>query len=96
MMRGCSPSQLWPAPLTVDALVDSGAIEFCLLREVLTQLQLQEVDRRVVPLAGGGHRVVPYVAPVGIRKTRVGVKGWASDTRDAIMASEPLTPENLR
>ena len=54
-------------PLTVNALVDTGAATLCIPEHVRIQLQLEEVDKREVIMAGGSRGSVPYVGPVGIR-----------------------------
>lgn len=54
-------------PMTVNALVDSGALHLCIPQHVATQLQLPVLDRREVTVADGKSRTVDYVGPVRIR-----------------------------
>ena len=54
-------------PITVKALVDSGALHLCIPAHVATQLQLPELDKREVTLADGATTLVPYVGPVRVR-----------------------------
>lgn len=55
------------APLTVNALVDSGAVHMCIPQHVATQLALPVQDRRGVTLADGREEMVDYVGPVRVR-----------------------------
>ena len=62
--------------LQVDALADTGALHLCIPQRVCDHLQLAKFEDRVVTLADGSTRLVPYVGPVEIRfKTRVGLTG---------------------
>jgi clan AA aspartic protease len=54
-------------PVTVSALVDSGALHLCLPQHVAVQLRLPVLDRRVVNLADGVPQEVDYVGPVRVR-----------------------------
>jgi clan AA aspartic protease len=54
-------------PMTVSALVDSGALHLCIPQHVATQLALPVLDRRQVTIADGNERTVDYVGPVRIR-----------------------------
>lgn len=54
-------------PMTVTALVDSGALHLCLPDHVAKQLRLPELERREVTLANGQSQVVPYAGPVRVR-----------------------------
>jgi clan AA aspartic protease len=54
-------------PMTVLALVDTGALHLCLPEHVARQLRLPELDRREVTLADGTRLVVPYAGPVRVR-----------------------------
>jgi len=53
-------------PLTVKAMVDTGAMMLCIPQHVAAQLQLEEGDQREATLADGSVRLVPYVGPVTI------------------------------
>ena len=54
------------APLTVTALVDTGAVNLCVPEHVAVQLELAELERREVTTADGKHALVPYVGPVQV------------------------------
>lgn len=54
-------------PLTVDAMVDSGAVHLCIPEHVAIQLKLPRLDQRTVTTADGAEHVVEYVGPVRIR-----------------------------
>ena len=54
-------------PMTVNALVDSGALHLCIPEHVANQLGLAELDKREVTVASGERRMVPYVGPIRVR-----------------------------
>jgi clan AA aspartic protease len=54
------------APITVHALVDTGAVHLCIPESVALQLDLQEIERRQVTIADGSTRSVPYVGPIKV------------------------------
>jgi clan AA aspartic protease len=54
-------------PLTVQAMVDTGAMTLCIPQHVAVQLDLQEIEKREVTTADERSHVVPYVGPVQIR-----------------------------
>ena len=71
-----NPGDASVRPISVDALVDTGAVHLCIPEHVQIQLKLKEIDRKEVTLADGSRRVAPYVGPVEIRfKNRVGFAG---------------------
>jgi clan AA aspartic protease len=53
--------------ITVNALVDTGAMTLCIPEHIAIQLQLQEIEKREVTTADERRHVVPYVGPVQIR-----------------------------
>lgn len=55
------------APMTVNALVDSGALHLCIPQQVATQLDLPVLDRRQVTVADDRVMTVDYVGPVKVR-----------------------------
>ncbi|WP_375403339.1 clan AA aspartic protease [uncultured Sphingomonas sp.] len=55
------------APMTISALVDTGAPHMCIPQHVALQLKLQVQDRRQVTIANGASEMVDYVGPVRIR-----------------------------
>jgi len=54
-------------PMTVNALVDSGAGLLCVPQRVADQLQLSVHDHRQVRLADGRSTTVDYVGPLRVR-----------------------------
>ena len=55
------------AALTVQALVDTGAMTLCIPQHVALQLRLTEIEKREVTTADEQRHVVPYVGPIQIR-----------------------------
>lgn len=53
--------------ITVNALVDTGAMTLCIPEHIAIQLQLQEIEKREVTTADERRHVVPYVGPVQIQ-----------------------------
>lgn len=53
--------------ISVNALVDTGALHLCIPEHVALQLQLKDVEMREVILADGQPRQVRYVSPVRIK-----------------------------
>ena len=62
-----NPRNAAPAPLSVTALVDTGAITLCIPEHVAVQLDLSELEKREVTTAEGRRVSVPYVGPVQVR-----------------------------
>ena len=54
-------------PVTVNALVDSGALHLCIPQQVAAQLNLPVLDQRQVTVADDRVQTVDYVGPVRIR-----------------------------
>ena len=54
-------------PMTVSALVDSGAVHLCIPQHVANQLKLPVLDRREVTVANGASQMVDYVGPIRVR-----------------------------
>ena len=54
-------------PMTVNALVDSGALHLRIPQRVATQLALPVLDRREVTIADGNAQTVDYVGPVKVK-----------------------------
>lgn len=54
-------------PITVNALVDSGAVHLCIPQHVANQLKLSVLDRREVTVASGESQMVDYVGPIKVR-----------------------------
>ncbi len=54
-------------PMTVRAMVDTGALHMCLPAHVATQLGLVRLDQRTVTTADGAEHLVDYVGPLKVR-----------------------------
>jgi clan AA aspartic protease len=54
------------APLTANALVDTGAMHLCLPQHVVLQLGLQAVQQREVTTADGQRHICDYVGPAEV------------------------------
>lgn len=54
-------------PMSVNALVDSGALHLCIPQQVADQLDLPVLDRRQVTIADGNSHTVDYVGPIRVR-----------------------------
>jgi clan AA aspartic protease len=54
-------------PMSVKALVDTGAMTICIPEHVANQLQLEAIEEREVTTADDRSHVVPYVGPLRIR-----------------------------
>jgi len=54
-------------PMTVKALVDSGAVHLCIPQHVANQLRLPILDRREVTVADGRSQTVDYVGPIKVK-----------------------------
>ena len=80
-----NPSKLDLESIEVDALVDSGAVHLCIPEHIRIQLELDEIDKKEVTLAGGSKKLIPYVGPIEIKfKNRVGFTGAL------VMGDQPL------
>ncbi|WP_295402105.1 clan AA aspartic protease [uncultured Thiocystis sp.] len=51
-------------PLTVQALVDTGAVHLCIPEHIALQLDLDTYEEREVETADGSSRRRPYVGPI--------------------------------
>ena len=55
------------APLTVNALVDTGALHLCIPEHLAIQLKLERLEEREVTTADGVKHLCAYVGPVELR-----------------------------
>jgi clan AA aspartic protease len=62
-----NPTRADLKPLSVDALVDTGAMTICIPEHVAVQLALKQIETREVTTADEKSHVVPYVGPLQIR-----------------------------
>ena len=54
------------APLTVNALVHTGALHLCIREGLAIQLKLDRLDERQVTTADGGKHLCAYVGPIEV------------------------------
>ncbi|MEB3189939.1 MAG: clan AA aspartic protease [Snowella sp.] len=91
-----NPSQKQLQALTVETLVDSGAVHFCIPEHIQIQLQLDTVDQKEVTLADGSHRLVPYVGPIKIQfENRVGFAGALVLGDQVLLGAIPMEDMDL-
>lgn len=53
-------------PITVQALVDTGALMLCIPEHIAVQLDLESESKREVTVANGHSETVPYVGPIKV------------------------------
>ncbi|MEA1951897.1 MAG: clan AA aspartic protease [Planctomycetota bacterium] len=61
-----NPRQPDLSPLSVQALVDTGAMTICIPEHIAVQLDLNEIEKREVTTADEKSHVVSYVGPIQI------------------------------
>lgn len=84
------------AAVTVDALADSGAVHLCIPERVRAKLRLEAIDEKVVTLADGAEKSVPYVGPIEIRfKNRVGFTGALVMGDQVLVGAIPMEDMDL-
>jgi clan AA aspartic protease len=54
------------APSEVTALVDTGAMNLCIPRQIMEELRLEIHEKRSATTADGRRQVCPYVGPVQV------------------------------
>ncbi|MGH8514958.1 MAG: clan AA aspartic protease [Gammaproteobacteria bacterium] len=72
-------------PVSVKALVDTGAVHLRIPEHLAIQLDLGELEKRAVTLANGDRVAVPYVGPI-----EVGFKNRRCFTGAMVIGDEPL------
>ena len=83
-------------PLEVDALADSGAVHLCIPERVKAQLRLEEIMKKVVTLADGKKKSIPYVGPIEIRfKNRIGFAGALVMGDQVLIGAIPMEDMDL-
>jgi clan AA aspartic protease len=91
-----NPSQPELEPVTVPALVDSGAVHLCIPEHVRVQLDLPETDHKEVILADAQIVTVPYAGPVRIRfRNRVGYAGALVMGDEVLLGAIPMEDMDL-
>ncbi len=84
------------AAVKVDALADSGAVHLCIPEHVREQLKLEAIDDKVVTLADGTKKRVPYVGPIEVRfKNRVGFAGALVMGDQVLVGAIPMEDMDL-
>jgi clan AA aspartic protease len=84
------------AAVKVDALADTGAVHLCIPERVREQLRLDVIDKKVVTLADGSVRNVPYAGPIEIRfKNRVGFAGALVMGDQVLVGAIPMEDMDL-
>ena len=62
-----NPREAKLGAVSVDALVDTGALMLCIPEHIKVQLKLDELEKREVTTGDGKKQLVPYVGPVQIK-----------------------------
>jgi clan AA aspartic protease len=84
------------ATVTVNALADSGAIHLCIPERVRAKLRLDAIEDKVVTLADGSKKSVPYVGPIEIRfKNRTGFTGALVMGDQVLVGAIPMEDMDL-
>jgi clan AA aspartic protease len=84
------------APVKVNALADSGAVHLCIPERVRARLRLEAIEEKVVTLADGSERSVPYVGPIELRfKNRVGFTGALVMGDQVLVGAIPMEDMDL-
>jgi clan AA aspartic protease len=84
------------ARLTVQALVDTGALTLCIPEHVRLQLGLEEAEKREVTTAEGRRSLVPYVGPVMVRfQNRTAFVGALVLGDEVLLGSVPMEDMDL-
>lgn len=80
----------------VRALVDSGSTHLCIPEKLRAQLKLEVEDTKMITLADGSSRAVPYVGPVEVRfKNRRGYVGALVMGDEALLGAIPMEDMDL-
>jgi clan AA aspartic protease len=82
--------------ISVEALVDSGAVHLCIPEHIQVQLGLDEIDKKEAVLADGRRVIAPYVGPVEIKfKNRTGFSGALVLGDQILLGAIPLEDMDL-
>lgn len=91
-----NPSDDGLEPLTVTALVDTGALWLIIPQHVAIQLKIKTLEEREVTLADGAKRLVPYAGPVRVRfKSRTGFTGALVMGNEVLLGAIPMEDMDL-
>ena len=84
------------AAVKVDALADSGAVHLCIPEKVRARLKLEAIDEKIVTLADGSEKTVPYVGPIELHfKNRVGFTGALVMGDQVLVGAIPMEDMDL-
>ena len=84
------------ASVEIDALVDTGAVHFCIPQHIRIQLELEEIEKKDVTLADGSEKLVPYVGPIELKfENRTGFCGALVMGDQALLGAIPMEDMNL-
>jgi clan AA aspartic protease len=84
------------SPLSVKALVDTGAMTICIPQHIAVQLQLEEIEKREVTTADERSHVVPYVGPIQIKfENRTCFTGALVTGESVLMGAVPMEDMDL-
>jgi clan AA aspartic protease len=91
-----NPSDDGLEPITVNALVDTGALWLIIPEHVAIQLKIKTLEEREVTLADGAKRLVPYAGPVKVRfKNRTGFTGALVMGNEVLLGAIPMEDMDL-
>jgi len=91
-----NPRQPRLKAVEVSALADSGAVHLCIPEQVRAKLKLEAIDEKVVTLADGSTKSVPYVGPIELRfKNRVGFTGALVMGDQVLVGAIPMEDMDL-
>jgi clan AA aspartic protease len=83
-------------PVEVQALADTGSVHLCIPEAVRLQLKLEAIEEKVITLADGSHRSVPYVGPIELRfKNRTGFAGALVMGDQVLVGAIPMEDMDL-
>ncbi len=82
--------------IETSALADSGAVNLCIPEHVCFLLQLEVLEHRLVTLADGTRKSVPYAGPVEIKfKNRTGFAGALIMGNQVLLGAIPMEDMDL-
>ena len=84
------------APISVQALADTGALTLCIPEHIAVQLQLESETTREVSVADGRSASVPYVGPIRVSfGNRLCFVGALVLGDDVLLGSVPMEDMDL-
>ncbi|MEM1368004.1 MAG: clan AA aspartic protease [Cyanobacteria bacterium P01_H01_bin.15] len=83
-------------PVEVDALADTDSVHLYIPPHIQIQLGLEAIDQKVVTLADGREKIVPYVGPIELRfKNRIGFSGALVIGDQVLLGAIPMEDMDL-